>query len=169
MLKQLVLALLLSMPILVFGQTENDKFASDVTSIDAIITAYYDVVSGASSDPWQFERDKYLHSENATITRLNENGEANTHSLEAEYIPMGLSPKTDFYERELKRKVRHYGNIAQVWSAFEIRTSPNGESQGRGLNSIQLYFAKGRWWIGSWTCEMESVNNALVANFLNGE
>jgi hypothetical protein len=153
----------------VFGQTTDEKYAEDVKSIDAIINAYYDVVSGSSNDPWEFERDKYIHSKNAVITRLDENGKAESHSLEAEYIPIGLSPKEDFYEKELKRKVSQFGNIAQVWSAFEIRTEPTVESNIRGLNSIQLHYESGRWWIDSWTCEMESEKNALVAQFLETE
>ncbi|MHA7130887.1 hypothetical protein [Algoriphagus namhaensis] len=153
----------------IFGQTNEEKHTKDVKSIDAIINAYYDVVSGSSSDPWEFERDKYIHSKNAVITRLDENGKAESHTLEAEYIPIGLSPKEDFYEKELKRKVSNYGNIAQVWSAFEIRTDPKTESNSRGLNSIQLHYENGRWFIDSWTCEMESNKNNNVTNFLNDE
>ena len=153
----------------VLGQTNKEKYAEDVKSVDAIINAYYDVVSGSSSEPWEFERDKYIHSKNAVITRLDESGKAESHTLEAEYIPIGLSSKEDFYEKELKRIVSQYGNIAQVWSAFEIRTKPKTESNIRGLNSIQLHFENGRWWIDRWTCEMESDKNTLVTDFLNKE
>ena len=153
----------------IFGQTNKEKYAEDVRSVDAIINAYYDVVSGSSSEPWEFERDKYIHSKNAVITRVDENGKAESYSLEAEYIPIGLSPKADFYEKELKRMVSKYGNIAQVWSAFEIRTNPKIESDIRGLNSIQLHYENGRWWIDSWTCEMESDKNSLVTDFLTKE
>lgn len=153
----------------IFGQTGEEKYAKDVKSIAAIINAYYDVVSGLSSEPWEFERDKYIHSENAVITRLDENGNAESHTLEAEYIPIGLLPKGDFFEKELKRKVSKYGNIAQVWSAFEIRTDPNTESDIRGLNSVQLHYENGRWWIDSWTCEMESEKSAVVTDFMENE
>jgi hypothetical protein len=153
----------------IFGQTNEEKNAEDVKSVDAIIHAYYDVVSGSSTEPWEFERDKYIHSKNAVITRVDENGKAESHTLEAEYIPIGLSPKEDFYEKEIKRKVSKYGNIAQVWSAFEIRTDPKTESNIKGLNSIQLHYENGRWWIDSWTCEMESEKNNLVTEFLNKE
>ena len=149
-----------------YAQTADERYADDVKSISAIMDAYYDVISGSSQDPWQFERDKYIHSENAVITRLDENGNAQSHSLEAEYIPLALSPKEDFYERELKREVSHFGNMAQVWSAFEIRTDPNIASEIRGLSSIQLHFEKGRWWIDSWTTEMETDTNSLVSDFL---
>jgi len=151
----------------IFAQTTDEKYAEDVKSIEAIITAYYDVVSGSSTDPWQYERDNYIHAENAVITRLDDNGKAESHTLEAEYMPLVLAPKEDFYEKELKRKVSQFGNIAQVWSAFEIRTDPKIESNVRGLNSIQLHYEKGRWFIDSWTCEMESQKNSLVTDFLN--
>jgi len=149
-----------------FGQAIDKTYAEDVKSIDAIINAYYAVISGSSDDPWQFERDKYIHSANAVITRLDENGNADSHALETEYLPMALAPRESFYEKELKREVSHNGNLAQVWSAFEIRTNPEIESNIRGLNSIQLHFEKGRWWIDSWTCEMESDKNPLVSGFL---
>ncbi len=152
-----------------FGQTLGEKYGKDVESIDAIIAAYYDVVSGSSTDPWQFERDRYIHSKNAVITRLDENGKAESHALESEYIPLALRPKEDFFEKELKRTVTQFGNIAQVWSAFEVRTDPEMVTNIRGLNSIQLHYENGRWYIDSWTCEMESDENTFVAHFLETE
>ncbi len=124
------------------------------------------MISGSSNDPWQFERDNYIHSDNAVIIRLDENGKADSYSLETEYIPIGLAQREDFYEKELKRKVSLFGNIAQVWKPFEIRTNPEIASNIRGLNSIQLHYEKGRWWIDSWTYEMESDINHLIAYFL---
>lgn len=165
--KTIMLAVAFIACISIFAQTKDEKYAEDVQSIDAIINAYYDVISGSSQQPWQFERDSYIHSKNAVIIRLDENGNTNPHTLESEYIPMGLSPRQDFYEIELKRNVNHFGNLAQVWSAFEIRTDPNITSDIRGLNSIQLHYEKGRWFIDSWTCEMESEKNRLVSDFLN--
>jgi hypothetical protein len=114
-----------------------------------------------------FERDKFLHSAIAVIIRLYNPGNAEFNSLETEYIPMGLNPREDFYEIELKREVCHFGNIAQVWSAFEIRTDPEIPTAIRGINSIQLHYEKGRWYIDSWTLQMESAVNLLVREFLN--
>jgi len=167
--KNLLFAITLMISSSVFGQTTDGKYVNDVKSISAIIDAYYDVISGSSQDPWQFERDKYIHSENAVITKLDENGNGQSHSLEAEYIPLLISPKEDFYEKELKREISRFGNIAQVWSAFEVRTEPNIVSNIRGLTSIQLHFERGRWWIDSWTTEMESDTNSLVTDFLTKE
>lgn len=166
MMKNILFATALLICSSILGQATHEKYADDVKTIDAIIGAYYDVISGSSNDPWQFERDKYIHSDDAVIIRLDENGTAESHSLESEYIPLALSAKGDFYEKEIKREVSQFGNIAQVWSAFEIRTNPKIESNIRGLNSIQLHYEKGRWWIDSWTCEMDSKKNTLVSDFL---
>lgn len=153
----------------ILSQTLDEKYAEDVKSIDAIIDAYYDVISGSSDDPWQFERDHYIHSDHAVIIRLDNNGNADAHSLEAEYIPMGLAPKENFYEKELKRIVSQFGNVAQVWSAYEIRSNPEIASNVRGLNSIQLHFEKGRWWIDSWSFQMASDKNSFLTGFLEKE
>lgn len=149
-----------------YSQDLVEKYAKDVASIATIVDAYYDVISGSSEDPWQYERDHYLHSDTAIITRLDINGKADVHTLEAEYIPLLLNSKEDFYEKELKRKVSQFGNMAQVWSAYEIRNEPNTTSTIRGLNSIQLHFENGRWFIDSWTTQMETETNAIVSDFL---
>lgn len=60
-----------------------------------------------------------------------------------------------------------YGIIAEVWSAFEMRTVPKTETDIRGLNSIQFHFENRIWFIDSWTCEMESENNNLVTGFFD--
>ncbi len=151
----------------VIGQTLDEKYGKDVKTIEAIIDAYYEVISGSSEDSWQFERDKFLHSANAVIIRLDDRGNAKYHSLEEDYIPILLNQRKDMYEIELKREVRHFGNIAQVWSAFEIRTDRKKPSNIRGLNSIQLHFENDRWFIDSWTMQMESADNQLVQEFLN--
>lgn len=152
-----------------YCQTLDEKYGKDVKSIAVIIDAYYDVISGSSDEPWQFERDKYLHLDTAVIIRLDDNGKADTHTLEEEYIPLLLIPKEDFYEKELKRTVNQFGNMAQVWSAYEIRTDPEIASNTRGLNNIQLHFEDGRWSIDSWTTQMETDTNAIVTDFLQSE
>jgi hypothetical protein len=153
----------------IFGQTNAVKYANDVKSIDAIINAYYEVASGSSSDAWQFERDTYIHSKNAHILFLDENGKAELVTLESLQIELRLSERKDFYEKELKRKVSQFGNIVQVWSAYEVRYEPETTTNNRGLASIQLHYEKGRWWIDGWTNQMESDKKSLVKAFLTKE
>jgi len=140
----------------VVSQTLDEQYRDDVKSIDAIIDAYYEVISDSSNDPWQFERDKYLHSENVVIFRLDDNGKAEVHSLEAEYIPMGLNPREDFYEQELKRIVNKNDDMAQVWSAFEIGVKLETPSAIKEQNSIQLHNKIEKWYVNKQTVQMKS-------------
>ena len=153
----------------ILGQTSDEKYSEDVKSVDAIIKAYYEVASGSSQEPWELERDKYIHSENALIIFLYENGNAESLTLEALHIELGLFERKDSYEKELKRKVSQFGNIVQVWSAYEIRYEPETSTNNRGLVSIQLHYEKGRWWIDGWTNQMESDKNSVVTTFLTKE
>ena len=153
----------------ILGQTTDEKYSEDVKSVDAIIKAYYDVNSGSSSDPWEFERDTYTHSKNAHIILLDENGKADLVKLEVLQNQLRMSERKDFYEKELKRKVSQFGNIVQVWSAYEIRYEPETSTNIRGLVSIQLHYEKGRWWIDGWTNQMESDKNSVVTTFLTKE
>jgi hypothetical protein len=153
----------------ILGQTTDEKYSEDVQSVDAIIKAYYDVNSGSSSDPWEFERDTYTHSKNAQIIFLDENGKADLVKLEVLQNQLRMSERKDSYEKELKRKVSQFGNIVQVWSAYEIRYEPETSTNNRGLVSIQLHYEKGRWWIDGWTNQMESDKNSVVTTFLTKE
>ena len=137
-------------------------------SIDAIINAYYEVFCGSSNDPWQFERDKHLHAEDAVIISIDDNGNVETNSIEQFYIPVLLKPRESFYEKEINRIVLQFGNIAQVWSTCEIRTTSDDyvKFNGRLLNNIQLYFSDGRWWISGWTTQNETDNNPIPSEYL---
>ena len=153
----------------ILGQTTDEKYSEDVKSVDAIIKAYYDVNSGSSSDPWEFERDTYTHSKNAHIILLDENGKAELVKLEVLQNEFRMSERKDSYEKELKRKVSQFGNIVQVWSAYEIRYEPETITNKRGLVSIQLHYEKGRWWIDGWTNQDETDKNSIVTKFLTKE
>ena len=153
----------------ILGQTTDEKYSEDVKSVDAIIKAYYDVNSGSSSDPWEFERDTYTHSKNAHIILLDENGKAELVKLEVLQNEFRMSERKDSYEKELKRKVSQFGNIVQVWSAYEIRYEPETSTNNRGLVSIQLHYEKGRWWIDGWTNQDETDKNSIVTKFLTKE
>lgn len=141
-----------------YGQTIDDKYSKDVASIDAIINAYYDVVSGPATAPWEFERDKFIHSPDALIVKIDTDGKVDAHSLEGEYVPILLQPRGDFYEVELSRITQRYENMAQVWSTYEIRSDPDDPSGVRGISSIMLYYSEGRWWIASWISQPETKN-----------
>lgn len=45
-----------------------------------------------------------------------------------------------FYEIEIAREIRVFGNMAHVWSAYEAKLDPaDTQPERRGINSIQFY------------------------------
>ena len=67
---------------------------------------------------------------------------------------MVVSPyESAFFEVEVDRQVKRFGNVAHVWSEFEMKTAPDGAAYGGGFNSISLLFMLDRWWISSWATQ----------------
>ena len=55
-----------------------------------------------------------------------------------------------FFETEIHNEMERYGNVAHVWSTYESRTgSPDSEPIDRGINSFQLVYGEGKWWVYS--------------------
>ncbi|MEM7504064.1 MAG: hypothetical protein AAF417_18630 [Pseudomonadota bacterium] len=139
---------------------------SDVESIDAIVAAYYDVISGPAGFRYDADRDRSLHAPNAIITRVSAEGSLQRHNLAAEQEPLKDPYPEGFFEYEIGRIVEEYGDLAHVWSTFEVRRTPEGETVSRGVNSISLYYHENRWWIASWSTQPEG-DEPLPARYLN--
>ncbi len=155
-----------------FMATENLKaqstsFENDAKTIDALMKASYEVVSGEKGTKRQWERDNYLHHPKAVYSFFDkEKQEQLTMTLqefhkETDQMVMG----TSFYENEVNREVRIFGNIAQVWSTYETRLEKNGKVERRGINSVQLIFENDRWYIISWIFCGETNNNLIPKTF----
>ena len=129
--------------------------AADVKSIDSIISAYYEVISGPSGYQYDAARDQNLHAPNALITRVSDGMPLQRHDLLTEQQPLKAPYPEGFFEYEIGRIVQVYEGIAHVWSTYEIRKAPSSEVTGRGVNSISLYYDESRWWIASWSTQLE--------------
>src|SRR5438874_743251 len=127
---------------------------ADVESIDALIAATYDVISGPAGKPRNWERERSLFypgarlMPTATVARRND-VELAPQILEVEGYIARVEPlfeKSGFYKTEIARRVEHFGSIAHVWSTYESRRDPSDpEPFMRGINSIQL-FNDGKHW-----------------------
>lgn len=122
----------------------------DVESIDSIVTAFYEIISGPAG-PRDWERERHLCAPTVWLmpSRPREDGGHSIEVLNLDGYIASRTPilmQTDFYEREIARRVDRFGNIAHVWSTYEARRTPDGEVFMRGINSIQLYFDGDRWW-----------------------
>ncbi|MDZ4700873.1 MAG: hypothetical protein SH809_14280 [Rhodothermales bacterium] len=127
--------------------------AADVSSIEGIMKAYYEVVSGPAGQPRQWARDSTLHHPSAQITivrTVDGRPEAQVMSLGDFHKASAGIAEQGFFEYEIHRQVSQFGVTANVWSTYEWRTTQDGPLGGRGINSIQLYHDGARWWILGW-------------------
>jgi hypothetical protein len=124
----------------------------DVASIDAILKAAYDTISGPKGyqRDWNRLRSLFVPGARMIPTHTGENGVTVTRVLSVDdYIRLGDTKLKEigFFEDELHRTVQRFGNIAQVFSTYESRHEKGGKPFQRGINSIQLLFDGHRWWI----------------------
>ena len=125
----------------------------DTRSIDAILAALYRTVSGPMEVERDWDRFRGLFFPGAQLMRtvLDAEGQLSLSVMDVEAFIGFAAPFFDqnpFYEREIFRRVDQFGQVAQVFSTFDSSSDPLGEKPlGRGINSIQLWSDKIRWWV----------------------
>jgi hypothetical protein len=148
-------------------KAQDKTFENDVKTIDSLIKASYEVVSGEKGAKRQWERDAYLHHPKAVYSYFDrEQKKQATITLEEFHKETdNMVFDTAFYENEINREVRIFGNIAHVWSTYETRLKKDEKVERRGINSIQLIFENNRWYIISWTFCGETDENIIPKTF----
>ena len=130
----------------------DEAKATDVESIDAILGALYDVISGPSGKQVDWERLRSLFIAEGHIIGDPTGGTSPVvWSIEA-YIETfdPILTSADFWEWEIARRTDHFRGVAHVFSTYEgRRTKDSPEPDVRGVNSIQLIDDGSRWWIVS--------------------
>ncbi len=139
----------------------------DAVSIDAIIKALYESISGPAGAPRQWERDRALYAPGALLIPMRppsvaKDGRGAAEILDVDGYERSRTPffaANSFYEVEIARREFHFGAMAHVLSVYEGRDAPNGKILKRGINSIQMFHDGARWWVASimWDNEREGV------------
>ncbi|MBX3175610.1 MAG: hypothetical protein KF709_14480 [Gemmatimonadaceae bacterium] len=147
---------------------------ADVESIDAIMAAVYDVISGPAGQKRDWDRFRALFVPGARLiyTGKRPNGEGGMLVWNVdEYITRnGPGLERGFFERELGRKVERYGNIVHLMSAYDSkRTLEDAAPFARGINSFQLWYDGKRWWVVTIYWEAETPANPIPAEYLTAK
>ena len=145
----------------------------DVSSIDAIIEALYDVISGPAGQARDYVRLRSLFFPGA---RLIPSGRRATGVDAGPQVPTveeyieGARPVLEgegFFEREIGRRADRFGRIAHALSAYESRRqADDAEPFTRGVNSIQLVHHDGRWWVVTVFWDSESPDHPIPAELV---
>ena len=149
----LLLAVLLAAPL----ARAQDAPGGDTASIDAVVAAMYDVLSGPSDQPRDWDRFRSLFAEGGRMVPMTPDARTgwrpDVRSLDT-YIEgfdqilneHPLFQGKGFYESEAARRVEEYGTIAVVWSTYEGRFAPDDEDPFlRGVNTLDLVRVGDEW------------------------
>lgn len=146
----------------------SDADPADVGTLDGIVAAFYDVVSGPSGVPRQWERDATLYRPGTAFTIADSSG-AYHNVTPAEFAGEtdAFLTRSGFVEREIHRETHRFGSVAQVWSTYEWRTADG--VTGRGINGIHLVHDGQRWWITHATWDDETPERPIPEEYLPDE
>jgi len=126
---------------------------ADVASVDSIIGAVYDVISGPAGKKRDWDRMRSLFIPGARLipTGPRQGGGYGSRVLTVdEYIERGSAflEKEGFFEKEVARVSEQFGQIVHAFSTYESRhTAEDAKAFQRGINSMQLMNDGKRWWI----------------------
>lgn len=143
----------------------------DVATIDGILKAFYDVISGPAGQPRQWSRDRTLYIADIRFVAMSEDKGGHPRPRIVSHQQFvdasnSLLVKEGFYESEIHRVTQRFGNIAHVFSTYESRNQANGPVIARGINSIELFYDGKRWWIASNLWDDERPDNPLQPEYL---
>ena len=133
----------------------------DVASIDGIIKAFYEVVSGPKGQPRDWARDRTLYISDVRFVPVDVEKDGRIVpriSTHQQFVDASNSLVSEgFFEDEIHRVTERFGPIAHVWSTYSARRTADGPMILRGINSIELFWDGKRWWIANaiWTDETQ--------------
>lgn len=167
--------LTLALPILLpFGSSAQEADPADVETVDGIIAALYGSISGPIGQERDFGRFRSLFAPDGRLIPTTPNApDGYLHMTPEEYWSRSSQALSEigFTEAEIGRVTEAFGNVTHVFSTYESYRLDQGEPDGpfaRGINSIQLVHAKGRFWILSVMWDSERPDNPIPARYIGG-
>lgn len=144
----------------------------DVASVDAIIAALYDVISGPPGQDRDWNRFRSLFTADARliVAAPSREGHVPSRSMTVEQYTVSADPflkRDGFWEREIARRTERYGNVTHVFSTYESRVkTADSPPFSRGINSIQLVTNGERWWVVTILWDFERPGNPIPSEYL---
>jgi hypothetical protein len=161
-LKFVLIVVFVCLPVVVQGQAEKPAPAAapapqavarpaDVSSMDAIVAALYDSISGPAGErDWERFRSLFIPEAQLIATFKKKDGPLTYKAMSVQGYIDGAGKyfkEHGFFEREISRKVETFASITHVFSTYESRATADGKTFERGINSIQLFSDGTRWWV----------------------
>jgi hypothetical protein len=148
----------------------SDARPEDVKSVEALVAALYDVISGPAGErDWARFRTLCIPEVRLIMNTANSQGEIVRRVMSAEDFQQVASQvfnQESFYERGVHNDVDQFGTIAQVFSTYESSHEKNGKPFERGINSMQFVYDGHRWWTVTILWDKESPTNPIPKKYL---
>jgi hypothetical protein len=149
--------------IVLHAQDEKANYKDDTTSVQNILDAYYDCISGPIGEKRDFNRFKNLFHSSASFTYSYWNKEQTKASTMVfktvdEFIEkLDNLDKKGFYEYEIANTINEFGSVVQVFSTYTFKVEDKSIESKTGITSYEILFDGERYWIFSmfWTIESE--------------
>lgn len=143
----------------------------DVKSLDAIVMAVYDVISGPpGARDWN--RFNSLFAKDARLIAVRVAKEGGKPGL-VTMTPAGYADRAGkyflehgFFEHELSRKSDAYGAMTHIYSTYESRETKDGKAIDRGINSMEFFYDGERWWCVEIYWDAERPGNPIPEKYL---
>jgi hypothetical protein len=157
-------------PLVAQGILEADP--ADVESVDAIIAALYDVISGPAGQErdWDRFRSLFVREAHLVPTVVTPDGTIRYVVWSPEEYVTRAGPQLEevgFFEAEIGRVTERFGNIAHIFSTYESSLEEDADPVQRGINSIQLFWDGYRWWIVNILWDQERDDNEIPERYLS--
>lgn len=175
----LIALLLISVPVFAQAPTPSPSASEvaadpkDVESLDAIMKAVYNVISGDANEKRNWNRFRSLFHKDAKLIPTGKNAQTGVVAARFltpdDYVTRSgpVLERDGFHERELARHVDQYGNIAQVFSTYHaFRKKDDKEPFLRGINSFQLMNDGKRWWVIGIYWQAETPDNKIPEKYM---
>lgn len=144
----------------------------DVKSIDAIMAAVYDVISGPAGER-DWNRFKSLFIPEGRLIPVGMPSGATTARYRVlspdDYVNRagGSFKQNGFFENEVSRKQEQYGHIAHVFSTYESHRAKGDKPFARGINSFTLFNDGQRWYVVQIMWDTENPNQPIPEKYLH--
>jgi len=141
--------------------------AADGDSIDSVMKAVYEVISGPAGTPRDWVRFKGLFADGARLIPVRAGAPAVMTPDEYAQHAIPIFEKSGFYESELSRRLETFGNIAHAFSTYESRHAPAEKPFARGINSFQLVKVGDTWKVMTILWDSERPGNPIPEKYEN--
>jgi hypothetical protein len=145
---------------------------ADVHSVDAILAALYDVISGPAGQPRDWDRFRSLFVPDARLIPVRHaksgNGADVLPLTPDRYIELSSHALSEgFFEHSVHNTVNSFGDIVDVFSTYESRhAKADAKPFARGINSIQLLKDGDRYWVVTILWDQERPGAQIPAQYL---